>query len=182
MGPGRKIMLLAFAVALAAAAMFVLAACGEEEEETEVIEGEPVELGDVSYNVVTTRFLNPDDSQDAEYLEGQPEPEPGEQYLGSFMTVENEGDAAASLPTHFEILDTTGASYETVESESAYALPLGKQLEGGESLPAPDTPAADGPIKASMVLFLVPDAVTENRPLELEIPSSEGDGTVELDI
>jgi hypothetical protein len=181
MGPGRKTILLAVAVALAAAAMFVLAACGEEEE-TEVIEGEPVELGDVSYNVVTTRFLNPDDSQDAEYLEGQPEPKPGEQYLGSFMTVENEGDAAASLPPHFEILDTTGASYESVESDGAYALPLGKQLEGGESLPAPDTPAADGPIKASMVLFLVPDAVTENRPLELEIPSSEGDGKVELDI
>jgi hypothetical protein len=67
MGPGRKTMLLAVVLALAAAAMFVLAACGEEEE-TEVIEGEPVELGDVSYNVVTTRFLNPDDSQDAEYL------------------------------------------------------------------------------------------------------------------
>ena len=33
-----------------------------------------------------------------------------------------------------------------------------------------------------MVLFLMPDSVTENRPLELEIPSSEGDGTVELDI
>ena len=181
MGPGRKTRLLAAAVALAAAAMFVLTACGEEEE-TEVIEGEPVELGDLSYNVVTTRFLNPDDSQDAEYLEGQPEPKPGEQYLGSFMTVENDGDAAASLPPHFEILDTTDTTYESVESESAYALPLGEELAGGESLPAPDTPAADGPIKGSMVLFLMPDSVTENRPLELEIPSSEGDGTVELDI
>jgi hypothetical protein len=181
MGPGRKINSLAVAVALAAATMFLLAACGEEEE-TEVIEGEPVELGDVSYNVVTTRFLNPDDSQDAEYLEGQPEPKPGEQYLGSFMTVENDGDAAAALPPHFEILDTTGTSYESVESESAYALPFGEELAGGESLPAPDTPAADGPIKGSMILFLVPDSVTENRPLELEIPSSEGDGKIELDI
>ena len=98
------------------------------------------------------------------------------------MTVENDGDAAASLPPHFEILDTTGTTYESVESESAYALPLGEELAGGESLPAPDTPAADGPIKGSMVLFLVPDSVTENRPLELEIPSSEGDGKVELDI
>jgi hypothetical protein len=34
-----------------------------------------------------------------------------------------------------------------------------------------------------MVLFVIQDASTENRPLELEIPSSSGEsGEVELDI
>ena len=181
MGPGRKTLLLAVAAALAVAATLVLAACGEEEE-TEVIEGEPIELGDVSYNIAITRFLNPDDSQDSQYLEGQPEAEPGEQYLGTFMVVENEGDETAQLPPEFTIVDTTDTTYESLESDSPYALPLGGELEAGEELPAPDTPAFDGPIKGSMVLFLLPDSVAENRPLELEIPSSEGDGTVELDI
>lgn len=170
------------AAALAVAAMPLLAACGEEEEETHVIEGEPVELGDLSYNVGFTRFLNPDDPEDAEYLVGQPEPPQDEQYLGVFMTIDNDGDATAQLPPHFEVTDTTHTVYESLESESPFALELGGELEAGEEAPAPDTTAANGPIKGSLVLFLVPDAVSENRPLELEIPSSEGDGTVELDI
>jgi hypothetical protein len=69
-----------------------------------------------------------------------------------------------------------------VETESPYALQPGAELGPDDELPAPDTPAASGPIKGSMVLFLVPDSVAENRPLELEIPSSAGDGKVELDI
>jgi hypothetical protein len=177
----RRIILSLLAAALAVAAIPFLAACGEEEE-THVIEGEPVELGDLSYNVGFTRFLNPDDPEDAEYLVGQPEPPPGEQYLGVFMTVDNEGDATAQLPPHFEVTDTTHTVYESLESESPFALEPGGDLAAGEELPAPDTTAANGPIKGSLVLFRVSDSVTENRPLELEIPSSEGDGTVELDI
>jgi hypothetical protein len=169
-------------LAALAAAVLLLTACGEDEEETHVIEGEPVELGELSYNVGFTRFLNPEDPEDAEYLVGEPEPPPGEQYLGVFMTVENEGDATAELPEAFEVTDTTGTSYEAIESESPFALELGGELAGGEELPAPDTTAANGPIKGSMALFLVPDAATENRPLELEIASPSGDGTVELDI
>ena len=181
MGPLRKTLLLAVMAALAGAAMLAFAACGEEEHH-EVIEGEPIELGDVSYNVVITRFLNPDDSEDEQYLEGQPLPETGEQYLGVFMTVDNEGDETISLPSAFTILDTTDTEYESIESDSPYALALGEELEPGQELPESNTPAADGPIKGSMVLFLISDAAPENRPLELEIPSSEGDGKVELDI
>jgi hypothetical protein len=180
MGAGKNTLLLAVAALVCAAAM-PLAACGEEEE-TEVVEGEPVELGDLAYNVAITRFLNPDDSEDAEYLEGQPEPPEDEQYLGVFMTVANEGDQAAPIPSTFDIVDTTGATYEALESDSPYALPLGDEIEADGELPALSTPAADGPIKGAMVLFLVPESVSENRPLELEIPSSEGDGKVELDI
>ena len=50
-----------------------LAACGEEEEPTEVVEGEPIEVADLEYNIGLTRFLNPDDNEDAEYLVGQPD-------------------------------------------------------------------------------------------------------------
>jgi hypothetical protein len=50
-------------------------------------------------------------------------------------------------------------------------------------LPKPETVAAAGPIQGSMVLFLIDQAATDNRPLTLEIPASSGStGEVELDI
>jgi hypothetical protein len=162
-------------------ASLAAAGCGEEEE-LDVIEGEPVELGEVRYNVQITRFLNPDDPEDAAYLEGEPDPPSGKAYLAVFMTVENEGDESVKIPEHFEVLDTRDGVYEPVESESPFALAPGTTLGPGAELPAPDTPASSGPIKGAMVLFLVDEFVTENRPLELEIPTAAGDGRVELDI
>jgi hypothetical protein len=70
------------------------------------------------------------------------------------------------------VVDTRGNEYEPLESDSEFAFPLGAELGGGDELPAPDTPAASGPIKGGMILFLVDRAVTENRPIELEIPST----------
>ena len=49
----------------------------EAGEPAEVVEGEPLELGELDYNVQITRFLNPDDAEDAEYLVGQPPRRPG---------------------------------------------------------------------------------------------------------
>ena len=45
-----------------------LAGCGEEEgqDALESAEGEPLELGDLIYNVAITRFLNPSLTSDAE--------------------------------------------------------------------------------------------------------------------
>ena len=77
----RLIVLLALALAAAA----IVAGCGEEEE-THVIEGEPLELGEVLYNVQITRFLNPDDTEDQAYLVGQERPAPGEAFLGVFLS------------------------------------------------------------------------------------------------
>ena len=99
------------------------------------------------------------------------------------MTIENEGDSSEQLPDEMTVVDTRDNTYEPLESESVYALDLGATLEGGDELPAPDTPAATGPINGAMVLFLVNRSVTENRPIELEIPSSTGEeARVELDI
>ena len=73
----------ALAAVLAVATLALgLAACGEEHK-TEVVEGEPIELGDLHLNVQLTRFLNASDREDAEYVEGLPWGLPGEAYLGS---------------------------------------------------------------------------------------------------
>jgi hypothetical protein len=173
---------LALVAALLAGALTV-AGCGEDEEELDVIEGEPVELGELRYNVQITRFLNPSDPEDEAYLVGQRDASPDDDYLGVFMTIENESDSSVQLPDEMTVVDTRDNTYEPRESESVYALELGATLEGGGELPAPATPAATGPISGAMVLFLVNRNVTENRPIELEIPSSTGEeARVELDI
>ena len=169
------------ALVLVAGAM--VAGCGEDEEELEVVEGEPVEFGELLYNVQITRFLNASDPEDEAYLRGQPLVPPDEDYLAVFMTVENEGDEPEQLPEEMTIRDTRDNTYEPLESDSEYALDLGVTVPPGDEVPAPDTPAASGPISGGMVLFRVDRAVTENRPIELHIPSESGEGAeVELDI
>ena len=159
-----------------------LAACGEEET-TEVVEGQPLELGELRYNVAITRFLNADDIEDSGYLVGQPTEPPGKSYLGVFMIVSNESDEE-SFPSasQFTVLDTTGTEYEPLETESPYALEIGADVPADGELPVPDSTAAEGVIEGAMLLFLVDDEVAENRPLKLEIGSPTGSGEVELDI
>lgn len=169
--PRRKTALsLLLALMLGVTASFVLSACGSEEE-LEVSEGEPVELGELTYNVVFSRFLNPADTEDSAYLEGQPAPPPGSAYFGVFVQVENESkDDAQRLPESLTITDISGAEYESIESESLYALHLGTKVEAEDQVPALDSTPQQGPIQGSLVLFEIPDSAAENRPLILEIP------------
>jgi len=170
------------ALALAAVAL-PLAACGAEEEELDVAEGEPVLSDDVSYNVVISRFLNPDDVEDAEYLDGAPEPAPNEQYFGVFMQVENKSDEPVRLPEQLTVVDTLDTAYANLDTDSPYALPLGAEVPASKKFPVADSTPAYGPIEGSLVLFLIGEASTDNRPLKLEIPLPSGKvGNVELDI
>jgi hypothetical protein len=174
--------------ALAAALLFLLAAalltvgCGQDEE-LDVKEGEPVELGPLRYNVQLTRFLNRTNVEDRDYLVGQRPAPSGQKYLAVFIEIENDSDATASLPSDVRIVDTRGTVYAPVPSQSLYALKLGTQVPPDGELPAADTTAANGPTGGAMILFLIRDEATENRPLELEIPGIEGEvGKIELDI
>jgi hypothetical protein len=179
---GRKGALLALA---AVALALVVAACGEEEfAKTHVNEGEPIELGDLHFNVQLTRFLNPNDAEDAAYLKGEPAAPPGESYLGVFMEVKNKGNHDITLPStqEMKVIDTTDATYEPLEVETVFGFPFDQSLKEGESVPAPDSPAAEGPINGSVAIFLVSDRVSENRPLELELLADGEKGTVELDL
>ena len=164
------------------AAPLALGACGEEEEESEVAEGEPLELGELSYNVLITRFLNPEDVEDRAYLAGQPAPEPGREYLGVFMTIKNHSEEELASATEYLIHDTLDNEYEPLESESVYALDIGGIIAGETTIPLPDSPAATGPNQASMLLFNVDDEVSQNRPLTMEISSEAGSGETILDI
>lgn len=161
-----------------------VAACGAEEEEGHVVEGEPIELGDLRFNVQLTRFLNPNDVEDSEYLEGLPAPPLGEDYLGVFMEVENEGDGPATMPAEsdMKVLDTTGEEFEPIETETVFAFPFGLEIDEEGQVPVEDTAASSGPVQGSLVLFLLTQEAAENRPLELELTADGHDGVVELDI
>ncbi len=179
------------AALLLAFAGLTLAACGSEEnaetvageEEIEVvIEGEPIELEPFEYNVLFTRPLNRFDVEDREYLKDQPAPKPGETYIGVFIKVKNKDDVAHEIPESFEIVDTGGGRFESIPSDSIYALPLGAELEPGDQFPEIDSTPQVGPIQASMLLYLVPDEVLELRPVELELEGEEERAAVELDL
>jgi hypothetical protein len=189
LGLGRR----ALAVPLAAAALALgLAACGAEEETEEVeghevpfvVEGEPIELGDLRVNVQLTRFLNPNNTEDAEYLEGLPPPPADKDYLGVFLEAENEGDDPAKLPEASEltVTDTTGKEFQPSESDTVFALELGSEVEGHGEVPIAESAASSGPVQGSLVIFLVDTGVSENRPLEMDLTADGEQGVIELDI
>jgi len=162
----------------------VLSACGASNDaKTGLALGEPVQLGDLQYTVLFSRFLNPYDVEDKGYLVGQPLPKPDELYLGVFVQVANKSKTQrVPVPAGWSITDTEHNSYSPLPSRSPYALPLGRSIGTEDQAPALDSIPQVGPIQGSMVLFVIPDAATENRPLQLNIPGPGGPAEVELDI
>ncbi len=175
----------ALALGLLAAAVLAggLSACGGNgSEESLVAEGEPIAISGLEYNVQLTRFLNPHDVEDSEYLVGMPPPPPGKEYLGVFMVITNQTDEARPSATNFVVNDTLANEYDFLESQSPYALDIGAEVPGKGQIPNVDSTAGTGPNQGSLLIFLVDDSVSDNRPLELDIQTFGGDGKVTLDI
>jgi hypothetical protein len=169
-------------LALAALLLLVVgvSACGYESHSKEVDEGEPVELGELHYNVTFSRYLNPNDNEDEAYLVGQPKPPKGESYFGVFFEVQNESDEPQFLPSTLTITDIDENEFEVLPSESIYALELGGEVESEEQVPKLDTTAQLGAIEGSLALFLLPESASDNRPLTLHIPGADGEEGAEV--
>ncbi len=178
----RRYALAALAALALLAIPFAASGCGYSSDEKEVVEGEPVTLGELKYNVIFSRFLNPSDNEDSAYLVGLPKPPPGSTYFGVFFEVQNESDERQELAHEFKIVDADHQEFEAVESESLYAFPVGEAVEGEEQIPILDSTPQQGPIEGSVVIFELPASASENRPLVLEIPGPEGPGEVTLDL
>jgi hypothetical protein len=159
-----------------------LAGCGTKQG-TSADEGQPVQLGDLQYNVEFSRFLNPGDVEDHEYLIGQPPSGPDQLYLGIFVQIINKNkDSTVNIPSGWTITDTTDQSYSPLPSKSPYALRVGAPIGAEDQVPALDSTPQVGPIGASMLLFLIPSAAIENRPLTLLIPGQGGPAHIKLDL
>ncbi|HEY6551598.1 MAG TPA: hypothetical protein VIY71_10410 [Solirubrobacterales bacterium] len=169
--------------ALALAALTVtISACGYSSDSKEVVEGEVVELGELKYQVVFSRFLNPNDNEDSAYLVGQPPTVKGSGYFGIFLEVQNKSEENQTLAKTFTITDADDEIFAAIPSESLYAFPFGGEVEPQEPIPAPDSTPQQGPIEGSLVLFELPASASENRPLTLSIDGPEGPAEVTLDL
>ncbi len=181
--PRRSRLALPLLAALALALLaLTVTACGYSSDSKEVVEGEVVELGELKYQVVFSRFLNPNDNEDSAYLVGQPEPEKGSTYFGVFLEVQNKSEETQTLAETFTIVDSDHEKFEAIPSESLYAFPVGGKVESQEPIPAPDSTPQQGPIEGSLVLFELPAEASENRPLTLLIDGPEGPAEVTLDL
>ncbi len=173
-------------MALAALAFSALAltvtACGYSSDSKDVVEGEVVELGELKYQVIFSRFLNPTDNEDSSYLVGQQPAAKGSNYFGVFLEVQNKSEDTQKLASSFTVTDADGQAFDAIPSESLYAFPVGGEVESQEPIPAPDSTAQQGPIQGSLVLFELPASASENRPLTLEIEAPGGPAEVTLDL
>jgi hypothetical protein len=183
MSPKRRL-LRPLLAALALTALVVgVTACGYESHETEVAEGEPVKLGELSFNVTFSRYLNPNDNEDSAYLVGQPPAPEGSTYFGVFFEVQNESDEPQRLPKTLKIADADHNEFEALPSESLYALELGGEVEAEEQVPVLDSTADLGAIEGALAIFLLPESANEARPLIMHIHGADGeDGEVTLDL
>src|SRR5690349_2007080 len=155
--------------------------CGDEPT-AEAKEGEPLELGDVEYSIQITRELNRFSPEDSAYLAGAPRLRPGQEYLGVFMQVSNNGEEAAVVPDPFKIVDTRGRIYEQVPLDNEWALKAGTPVLPDETVPGAETPAKNGPVEGSLILFAIDEAANENRPLVLQVPGPDEVGEIVLDL
>jgi hypothetical protein len=181
--PRRLVMLLCLAVLGAGAA-----ACGEADVEQGVDEpareGLALELQGIEYNVFITRELNPKITPDRAYVEAGTEPGNGETLYGVFLQACNRTHEAHQSVDKFKIVDNQGNEFEPEElpQDNQFAYHA-QELEPTECIPEAGSVAQLGPTAGSMLLFRIPLANTEYRPLELEI---EGTGdkhlTYKLDI
>jgi hypothetical protein len=162
-----------------------VAGCGEDEESGEVpeaVEGEPLHVGDLIYNVSITRFLNPNITEDEAYLEGAPEEPTGQSYMGVFLQIENDTEEAVPSADEYVVVDGSHREYEPFDLETDFSLEIGAEVPADGVLPEPDSVAAAGPTQGALILFLVDDDVSEERPLELEVVAGDAEGMIELDI
>ncbi len=153
-------------------------------------EGVTVDVGSLQYQVQISRYLNPHDVEDKQYLAGLPEgtaldPGGSELWFGVWMRVKNYGPDTATPTTDFKITDTEKNEFEPVPQNAAVNpfvfVPV--PLQHAQVLPGPETAAANGPIQGSLILFRLKSAAIQNRPLELHIAQgSEPESIVQLDL
>jgi hypothetical protein len=159
-----------------------VSACGYSSDSKDVVEGEVVELGNLKYQVVFSRILNPNDTEDPAYLVGQPPLSKDSTYFGVFIEVQNKSEDTQKLAESFTIEDAEHETFDAIPSESLYAFPFGGEVESQEPIPAPDSTPQQGPIEGSLILFEIPASASESRPWTLLIAGPEGPAEVTLDV
>ena len=116
--------------AVAAFAALAFAGCGDKAEYVRFAETEGiyVDVGDLVYQVQLSRYLNPGDVEDREYLEGLPAGTTpvgdGDTWFGVWMRVKNYTDRTIEPATDFTVTDTEGNKYHADRARADERVPL----------------------------------------------------------
>src|SRR5436190_4657908 len=174
-------------VACATLAALALAACGRESNpgaKSPTKEGLSIPLAGIDYDVFITRELNLRVPPDNAYYKG-PEPGKGQTLYGVFLQACNHGNSARQTASSFKVVDSQGNSFTPtpLPKDNVFAYEP-KMLAPDQCVPVAGSVAQLGPTAGAMLLFRLPLAITENRPLELEISTGLPAQTrrVELDL
>jgi hypothetical protein len=169
----------AAAALLAVVALTALSACGKTHKPGEPVrEGLSTPLGGLHYTVFLTRQLNLKDPEDSGYLPGYKEAAPGHGLFAVFMQGCNTGPHVKQAvgADAFTIVDAQGDVFHPVNLPAArYPFAWhGGPVAGENCEPQRGSLAQQGPTSGAMVLFNLPLAATENRPLTLHIEGPAG--------
>jgi hypothetical protein len=172
--PRRLLMLLCVAVL-----GLVPAACGNKDTKQGVDEaareGLALEMEGIDYNVFITRELNPRITPDKSYVEAGTAPDATHSLYGVFIQTCNRSGDSHQTADKFTIVDNQGNKFEpeSLPDDNDFAYHA-KVLAPNECIPESGSVAQLGPTAGSMILFRLPLANTEYRPLELEIEGPGG--------
>ena len=180
---------LVLALAILAA---VVAGCGKDEGRTVAeTEGLYLDINGLKYQIQMSRYLNPADVEDREYLIGLPEGTeelaPNEIYFGVWVRVENTSeDETLPAATVWEIHDTQENVYRPMAIDAEVNPFVFEPVEVPPKtvIPLASSAAGQGPTQGLLLLFKLEIDSLQNRPLELKF-SNGGDsteGTYDLDV
>jgi hypothetical protein len=180
-----------FSLLAAALAVAALTGCGNREDKVleGATEGIYLDVGELKYQVQISRLLNPSSRDDRALLVDLPADQSlgdRDQWFAVFVRVQNETSRPLPMAQRYQIEDTQGNVFRPIRlgPKNVFAFrPV--PLAGEQVYPLLNTPAADGTIQGSMLLFKIPNADLENRPLVFQIrsPITPGEvGSVDLDV
>ena len=161
--------------ALAVVSLGVFAGCGKVSNKPGelVPEGLSTPLGGLRYTVFLTRQLNLKNEEDKGYLPGHAEAPPGKGLYGVFLqacNLDTKNEAVAPAASRFYIEDAQGNRFEPqgLAGDNPFAY-HGGAVPPQNCEPRRGSLAQQGPTSGALLLFELPLANTENRPLELHI-------------
>jgi hypothetical protein len=173
------------------AGVLLVAGCGGTSsvattEGTATDEGTYLEMGGLKYQIQISRYLNPSDAEDRDYLIGLPHgvrPASDELWFGVFMRVENDSSSAQRAASDYTITDTQGHTFRPVPLNSTNVFAYhALTLQPTSKIPVPDSAAGFDPIQGSLILFRLKEEYLQNRPLILHISQGASGPSVSTEI
>jgi hypothetical protein len=177
---------------LSIALVALVAGCGSDTTATVAeTEGLYLDINGLKYQIEMSRYMNPNDVEDREYLVGLPESTPppaeDETWFGVWVRVENVSETETRpAASNWEIHDTQDNVYRPIPIDTdvnPFAFePV--DVPPKSVIPHPTSAAGQGPTQGLLLLFKIRNESFQNRPLELRFSNGGGgdEGTYDLDV